>query len=363
MRMTGRMEPRRLRFLLDSFTLAVTAILERPQQLVFNTQVMGDAELCFLRDSFSNRDTLVSPPPQLLQAEFEAYTKANPSRVAIGSAGAKGLEEITYADLDSRANNFATMLVGRGLQPGDRVAVMLDKSVKAIVCILGILKAGLTNVPLDPENPVDRNAFICRDVSPRIVVMTTSKSEFSGHLPGDVDILFIEDISSPEENVQPIPVTVTPNHLAYILYTSGSTGQPKGVMVPHRTVATGIRSICAAEGRASGEWRCSQISKYVFDHGGTICMSPTDDIFSDMAGFIRRMNVSYACITPTVAGLIRPADVPNLKTVTFAGEAVTKSLIKNWAPGRRIFNSYGPTKTSVIVCTKEVKLDNHEVAG
>ncbi|TQN65819.1 Nonribosomal peptide synthase sidE, partial [Colletotrichum shisoi] len=376
-RMAGDVEPRRLRFLRDSFSSAVTAILEKPEQSVTETHILGNAELCFLRDSLSNRETLVTPPPRLLQAEFEACAEASPDRVAIEWADAEQCEQVTYAALDRRANCVARLLAGRGLRPGDRAAMMLDKSVDSVVCLLGILKAGLTYVPLGPGNPAARNAFICRDVSARIVILMRSQCDFSAHLPGDVGILVVEDLpsSSTEEHAEPLAAAVTPEQLAYILYTSGSTGQPKGVMVSHRAVATAIRSTCAVEGRASGgEWRCLQMANYTFDvsimeifcalgTGATLCMAPIDHLLSDLGGYIRQMRVNHACLTTTVVGLLRPSEAPSLKTLTVGGEPMTKAVVDTWAPACRLLNSYGPTEASIQVSTKEVSSDERAPAG
>ncbi|KAK1955716.1 acetyl-CoA synthetase-like protein [Colletotrichum sublineola] len=315
----ARWNPGGLRFLCDAFIKATLAILEDPQQLVSDVDILGDAEHAFLRNTLSNRDTLVIPTPQLLQADFESCAQTDPSRVAIDWTGTV---QVSYARLNRRANHVATMLVQRGLRPGDCVALLLEKSVEAVACILGVLKAGW------------------------------------------IEILPVEDISLSEGEAP--SVALTPKHIAYIIYTSGSTGQPKGIKVPHQAVTAAVKSMCEVEGRTKGEQRVLQLSNYVFDAsiidifntlstGGTLCMAPTAELLSDMAGYIRSMDVRQAAITPTVASILQPDHVPSLETLCMVGEPLSRCVRDKWLPFCRLLNS-------VVVCTKEVQ-SSHGPAG
>ncbi|TEA14612.1 Nonribosomal peptide synthase sidE [Colletotrichum sidae] len=381
-RLSGEMEPMRLRFLCDSLIKAVTAILETPQQPLAHVDVIGDAEQGFLRDTLSNRDTLQDAAPQLLQADFERCARACPGRVAIDWQGAV---QVSYARLDGRANHVAGVLVRHGLGPGDCVAMMLDKSVEAVVSILAILKAGCTYVPLSPDNPAERNAFICRETSARLIILHQATRSSAPDVPG-LESLLVDEILPLEATAPPV-VNLTPRHHAYIIYTSGSTGRPKGIKVPHQAVAAAVKSMCAAEGRSGSwstsgsgeeeeedEWRVLQMSNYVFDvsimdvfntlsTGGSLCMAPTADLLSDLAGHIRAMRVRQVALTTTVAGLLRPSEVPGLQMLVLAGEAVTRGVLDQWTPHCRVLNSYGPTETSIIVCTKEVEVEDSVVKG
>ncbi|KDN71906.1 hypothetical protein CSUB01_12181 [Colletotrichum sublineola] len=362
----ARWNPGGLRFLCDAFIKATLAILEDPQQLVSDVDILGDAEHAFLRNTLSNRDTLVIPTPQLLQADFESCAQTDPSRVAIDWTGTV---QVSYARLNRRANHVATMLVQRGLRPGDCVALLLEKSVEAVACILGVLKAGCTYVPLSPDNSAERNAFICRDPSARLVILQREQGSFASHIEG-IEILPVEDISLSEGEAP--SVALTPKHIAYIIYTSvlmrfaGSTGQPKGIKVPHQAVTAAVKSMCEVEGRTKGEQRVLQLSNYVFDAsiidifntlstGGTLCMAPTAELLSDMAGYIRSMDVRQAAITPTVASILQPDHVPSLETLCMVGEPLSRCVRDKWLPFCRLLNS-------VVVCTKEVQ-SSHGPAG
>ncbi|OHW95875.1 bacitracin synthase 3 [Colletotrichum incanum] len=368
-RMSGNMDPMRLQFLCDSFIKVVSVILETPERNALGLDVIGNAERTYLNNTLSNRDTLRMPPPRLLHSEFEKRTAMNPTHTAIDW---DAIEQISYASLNKRSNHLANLLIRRGLQPGDRVAVMLDKSVEAVVCIIGALKAGVTYVPLSPENPAERNAFICRETMARLIILHREGQEFSLHIP-DLAKIVVEDIQ-PLEDEETQVVAVNPDNHAYIIYTSGSTGQPKGIKVPHRAAAAAVESGSLVEGRFHGEWRTLQMANYVFDvsvldifntlsSGGTLCMAPMEKLLSDMAGCINRMRVRQAVLTPTVASLLQPGEVPHLDTLILAGEQVPRTVIENWRPFCRLLNSYGPTETSMIVFSKEVQFDESPAAN
>ncbi|KAL0937078.1 bacitracin synthase 3 [Colletotrichum truncatum] len=368
-RMSGNIESLRLQFLCDSFIKVVGAILETPEQHALSIDVMGDAERTYLNNTLSNRDTLRTPSARLLHSEFEKRTSMNPTHTAIEW---DGIEQVSYASLNKRSNHLANLLIRRGLQPGDRIALMLDKSVEAVVCIIGSLKAGLTYVPLSPENPVERNAFICRETLSRLLILHKNDESFSSQAP-DLETMVVEDIPTLEDEETPVVAVNGDNH-AYIIYTSGSTGQPKGIKVPHRAAAAAIESGSRVEGRFDGEWRALQMANYVFDvsvldifntlsTGGTLCMAPMEKLLSDMAGCMNRMRVRQAVLTPTVASLVQPSDVPHLDTLILAGEQVPKTVVDTWRPVCRVLNSYGPTETSMIVFSKEIQLDGGPAAN
>ncbi|GKT85942.1 bacitracin synthase 3 [Colletotrichum tofieldiae] len=293
----------------------------------------------------------------------------NPTHTAIDW---DAIEQISYDSLNKRSNHLANLLIRRGLQPGDRVALMLDKSVEAVVCIIGALKAGVTYVPLSPENPAERNAFICRETLARLIILHREGQDFSSYIP-NLAIMVVEDVQPLEDEEAPVVAVNSDNH-AYIIYTSGSTGQPKGIKVPHRAAAAAIESGSHVEGRFHGEWRSLQMANYVFDvsvldifntlsSGGTLCMAPMEKLLSDMAGCINRMRVRQAVLTPTVASLLQPSEVPHLDTLILAGEQVPRTVIETWSPVCRVLNSYGPTETSMIVFSKEVQSEEGPAAN
>ncbi|KAL7786731.1 hypothetical protein V8C37DRAFT_419449 [Trichoderma ceciliae] len=370
-RLSSTMELRRLEFLRDTFVRTVEAILEEPSAKLGNVKALHKTEYNFLSETLSNRSTLHIPKPELLHAAFERYAKNSPLAVAIDF---NGEEQVSYAELDRRANRFAHVLRSRGLQTGDMVPLMLDKSVDMMVAILGVMKAGGAYIPLSPDNPIDRNSYIVTDTLARLIVAHREYQEFSTHINDlhgvqTLAMMSCSELDSQSQldtNLDTAPsVNTTPDNLAYCIYTSGSTGNPKGVKVPHRSAAAAVTSMAIVEGRFEGTWRTLQFANYVFDAsvqdffntlstGGTLCMAPTDTLLSDIVGCINQMDARQSIITPTVAKLFKPQDVPRFEKLIVGGEPLSRDVVETWGKQCQILNVYGPTETSMVVTTKDV---------
>ncbi|KAF5539387.1 non-ribosomal peptide synthetase [Fusarium mexicanum] len=380
LRLSSNVDPRRLDFIKDSLLKVLELFCEKPDSILSSSNIMGAAEYDIVFNQLSNRATLHVPEPEFLYSAFKRIAKETPDAMAIDF---NNEDTISYGVLDKLANRFAHTLVDAGVQPGDLVPIMLDKSVDMIVVILGTMIAGAAYVPLSPDNPTDRNSYIVSDTSAKLIVVHPAYAEFGDHVKKSfgVETLVMkgyQNLSSTNsrgEDADSCPVVNhTPDNLAYLIYTSGSTGLPKGVKVPHRTAAAAVSSMIQVEGRNQGVWRTLQFANYVFDasvqdffntlsSGGTLCMAPTDILLSDIAGCINRMDVRQAIITPTVAKLLNPADVPRFETLIVGGEPLTSDVVKTWAPHCKILNVYGPTETSMVVTTKRIESlsDNHVV--
>ncbi|KAG5811425.1 hypothetical protein H9Q74_013570 [Fusarium xylarioides] len=353
-----------------------------PRRLGFIKDSLVEALGLFFFNQLSNRATLRVPEPEFLYSAFKRIAQETPDAIAIDF---NNEETISYGVLDKLANRFAHTLIDAGVQPGDLVPIMLDKSIDMMVVILGTMIAGAAYVPLSPDNPTDRNSYIVSDTSAKLIVVHPAYVEFGYHVKesSGVETLVMKGYrdlsptnSSGEDADSCSVVNHAPDNLAYLIYTSGSTGLPKGVKVPHRTAAAAVTSMIQVEGRNEGVWRTLQFANYVFDasvqdffntlsNGGTLCMAPTDVLLSDIAGCINRMDVRQAIITPTVAKLLNPADVPRFETLIVGGEPLTSDVIKTWAPHCKILNVYGPTETSMVVTTKQIESfsENHVVGN
>jgi amino acid adenylation domain-containing protein len=175
-----------------------------------------------------------------------------------------------------------------------------------------------------------------------------------GHDIVVIDQLFMDTL--PHVGTAPVTAVQSVNS-AFVVYTSGSTGKPKGVVLEHASVCTSVQ----AHGTAleiGPKSRVLQFAAYIFDisiqdifttlmRGGCVCVPSERDRVNDLAGAINRMGVNCACITPTVASLLRPSDVPGLKKLTLAGEAVTKEVIDIWSGLEKLNNCYGPAESTI----------------
>ena len=310
--------------------------------------------------------------------------KQYPDRAAIEEPQGDAL---TYGELEVLANRLRDRLVHLGVQPGDRVGIYMPKSADAIVSIFGILKAGAAYVPVDPDAPASRNAYIHNDCSVRAVLIEKSKvenyrAEFErlGTVPSLLELegvgggsqlkallarLQEEDAAGTVSSATPLP-----DDLAYILYTSGSTGKPKGVMLSHRNAASFVEW-CSETFALRSEDRFSSHAPLHFDlsildvyvslkHGGTL-MLIGEELGKDptrLAAFIAEKRISVWYSAPSILSLLtqfgkmEKYDYSALRIVFFAGEVFPvkhlRALKAIWSHPR-YFNLYGPTETNV--CT------------
>ncbi|PJN21420.1 non-ribosomal peptide synthetase [Kitasatospora sp. CB02891] len=263
---------------------------------------------------------------------FAARVAAVPDAVALVCGDA----ELTYRQVNARANRFAHALIARGVRPEQVVAVALPRSVESVVAVLGILKAGAGYLPVDPAYPEARIAYMLADARPALVVDDPA-TVAEGDWP-DTD---------PE-------IALDARHPAYVIYTSGSTGRPKGVVVSH----AGVPGLVAAQterlGVAPGS-RVLQFASPSFDasfwdlcsallSGAALVLAPAEAPLEALTD--RRLDVTHVTLPPSALAALESAEL-TATTLVVAGEACPPELVARWAPGRRMINAYGPTETTV----------------
>src|SRR5215813_12754400 len=303
--------------------------------------------------------------PLLLHEIFEAQADARPENAAV----VFGREETTYAGLESRANRLARHLRSRGVGRGSLVAMLLRRSVDAYAAILGILKSGAAFVPIDPEYPTDRVAYILEDSGAGALV--TSADFARRHAAFDGGVVCVDADRDAIAAEKPSRLTreevgASPQDLCYIIYTSGSTGRPKGVMIEHRNA----RSLVQAEGHiyaTRSEDRVYQGASLAFDlsveevwlafHAGATLVAATPEMERagpDLSRLLTESGVTVLSCVPTLLSMLAE-DAPTLRLLIFGGESCPEWLVARWArSGRRLVNTYGPTETTVIATYAEL---------
>ena len=275
-------------------------------------------------------------------------------------------EKMTYRELDQAANRLANSLIQQGLQPEQRVGICLERSKELVIAALAVFKTGGAYVPLEPTYPIERLRFMVQDAQVALL-LTTSHLAHSLALPVERTLCLDAEWPTIMQEADTAPNrSVTPDQLAYVLYTSGSTGQPKGVMVEHRGVGNLARAQSKAFGVEPGT-RVLQFAPFCFDasvseifvtllSGGTLCMASQDQLMPgpDLVELLHEQAVNVLTCPPSVWATL-PADrFPALRTVVSAGEACPPDLVERWAlPGRRFINAYGPTETTVCATLTE----------
>jgi amino acid adenylation domain-containing protein len=308
-------------------------------------------------------------------------------RAASGIALIDGERELTYGELDARSDRLAATLRERGVQPGDRVGLLLEKSLEAVIGIYGVLKTGAVYVPLDDQAPVHRLAYIADNAGIGCLISSEARASVCRGLLGEgVALETVIGVAGergggqgPEwlhwaavegSATEPGPWASDPEALAYILYTSGSTGEPKGVMLSH---ANGRAFVdwAADEVGVSAEDRLSSHAPFHFDlstfdlfaaarAAATVVLVPRDlSIFPVMlARFIAEQSITIWYSVPSaltalvLRGELDSTQLPRLHTVIFAGEVFPAKYLQRLmelVPAARYLNFFGPTETNV--CT------------
>ncbi|WP_280314386.1 non-ribosomal peptide synthetase, partial [Nocardia wallacei] len=289
---------------------------------------------------------------------LDAAVAANPDGVAVVGEG----RELTYRQLSERSNRLARLLIGRGVGPEDLVAVGLRRSIDSLVAVWAIARAGAAFVPVDPAYPADRITYLLDDCGARLGLTVAGTG-----LPATVAWLSLDDPAiesaasvlpsgpiDPAERVRP----VHPSHPAYVIYTSGSTGRPKGVVVAHGGLANflaeqreryAVRPSSRVLHAASPSFDASILELLLaIGASATLVVSPPDVYGGDeLRRLLLDQRVTHAFLTPSVLASVDPAGLADLGTVVVGGEACPAALVERWAPGRALYNAYGPTEATI----------------
>lgn len=271
----------------------------------------------------------------------------------------------TYTQLNECGNKVANQL-SRHAKPGDIVAVCFDKCPEAHFALLGILKSGCALLALDPSAPASRKEFILKD-SGAVALLTDKpqsvKLEFEVAVPV---VVISEDTMRPASSAPPVlERPLTPDDRSYCLYTSGTTGTPKGCEITHENA---VQAMLAFQKLFEGHWdedsKWLQFASYHFDVsvleqywtwsvGITLVAAPRDVILEDLTGTISRLEITHIDLTPSLARLVHPDDVPSLCRGVFitGGEQLKQEILDVWGPKRVIHNFYGPTEATIGVTT------------
>ncbi|AMU42512.1 amino acid adenylation domain-containing protein [Mycobacteroides abscessus subsp. massiliense] len=305
-------------------------------------------------DEWGNRAVLTEPAaePVSIPVVFAVQVERAPETVALVCRD----RSWTYRELDQITNRIAHLLAGNGAGPGEVVGLLVPRSGEAIIGLLAILKTGAAYLPIDPAHPDERIKFMVSDAGP-VAVLTTADlgSRFEGL---DVGVIEIDDplIDGQPSSALPAP---EPDDLAYMTYTSGTTGVPKAVAVTHHNVTQLVDAVRADLPARPGEvW--SQWHSLVFDvsvweiwgallHGGRLVVVPESVASSpdDLHELLISEKVSVLCQTPSAAGMLSPERLEST-TLIVAGEACPPELVGRWATsGRTMINAYGPTEATI----------------
>ncbi|MGE5475052.1 MAG: Pls/PosA family non-ribosomal peptide synthetase [Bacteroidales bacterium] len=314
------------------------------------------------------RPALAAFRPDLLRDErlgeiFAATVARTPDATALVFAG----QRLTYAELDRRANRVANGLRARGIGRGAFVGLWLGRSAELHVALLGILKAGAAYIPFDFDAPPERVAACMADCAGRAIIVdgaTVARAEALGAPVLPVGRLLTEDAS--EEAPPTRADGAGADDPAYAIYTSGSTGKPKAVVISHRNICHYLRSANEIYGVTATDV-AFQGASVAFDLsleeifvpymvGATLWVASRETLqqADRLCEVLEDAGITVLDTVPTLLTLL-PRDVASLRVIILGGEACPPSVIERWCrPGRRVFNSYGPTEATVVATVAEL---------
>ncbi|MDY7229483.1 non-ribosomal peptide synthase/polyketide synthase [Hyalangium rubrum] len=291
---------------------------------------------------------------------FEEQAARTPDAVAVSFEG----QQLTYRELDARANQLAWYLRERGVGPESRVGLCVERSLDMVVGILGILKAGGAWLPLDPTYPMERLVLMMQEAAIPVLV---TQEHLADELPA-LGLLVCLDTEWPQIATQPVEsprVEMSPDNLAYIIFTSGSTGRPKGTLLSHRGLCNTALA-AARTHRVRQDSRVLQFAALGFDAsvaevfstllaGARLCLASRDAIMpgAPLQELLTSQAITTVTLTPSVLAQLEPKTLPALETLISAGEACTPELARRWSEGRLFINAYGPTEVTVCASLED----------
>ena len=377
---TDLFAPETIERMLAHFQNLLTAVVRDPSQRVGEMPLLSQTERDQLLIEW-NKTGADFPLNACVHRLFEEQVLRTPEAVAAEFKG----EQLTYRELNCRANQLAHYLLKQGVGPEILVGISVERSLEMLVGMLAVLKAGGAYVPLDPKYPSERIAFMIEDAGMPLVL---TRQDLSLAIDvGKARLLFIDkaEESCAHESTENPVTDVAPNNLAYLIYTSGSTGNPKGVMVEHRSLAH-FTSVAAAEYAIIPGDRILQFASLSFDlsveeiypaltNGATVVLR-TDEMISSTADFLSccddwkisvlDLPTAYWHELIEAPTFLRSSLPRSVRLVIIGGEAAQPERILTWqkvtAGSVRLVNTYGPTETTVA-CTMFDLAADAEVKG
>ncbi len=349
-------DPATVRRLLVHYAVLLRAVANDPSAPLSRLPVLTEAEL--RAELHDGNDTAADLPVQCIHQGIEERAAAAPHAVAAEFEG----ERLSYAELNRQANQIARRLRALEVGPETLVGVCMGTGLRRLAALLGAWKAGAGYVPLDPALPAERLSFMIADTAMR-VVLTDDPSRAS--LPGAAGVTVVSldagwdrlgELSG--DNLS--GTGVTPSNVAYVMYTSGSTGQPKGVVVEHGQAIHFLHGM-ARHWRIGPGSAVLQFAAFTFDvsvmdmfmpllGGAKVVLAAPQTLHSPprLAALMREARITFACLPPTVLNLLTGQQFPELRTLLSAGEELSSELLKAWLrDGLEIYNGYGPTEASI----------------
>ncbi|WP_277820323.1 amino acid adenylation domain-containing protein [Streptomyces alfalfae] len=388
-----------VRALAQRLTHVLDQVAADPGIRLRDVDVLTADERARMVERWNDSDLPVSPDSVV--ELFEERAAWSPDAIAV-EAGERGEHALTYGELSSEAARLARHLVRAGVGPECRVAVVAERSVALVVSLVAVAMAGGVFVPVDPEYPADRVAFLLADSDPAVVLCTTATRDavpaetgpeetvapgapalITASPPGRTTrrarrVVVVDDPAVAQEVASyasgPLGLSerlapLTADNAAYVIYTSGSTGVPKGVAVPHH----GLRNVVEdniLRYRLGGDSRVLQLVSPSFDvsmadiwpalcAGARLVLAPPklDASGDELTRLMRARRVTHLATTPTYLLQMDADELPELRLLIVGGEPMPPAARRRWQRGRALYVQYGVTEATIISTVSAVRHD------
>jgi amino acid adenylation domain-containing protein/thioester reductase-like protein len=338
--------------ILKSFKEIHSTLIENPTIKVNNINTATSFDVEKLQQVNGEKKLPANGNPECLHVLINKNYSRRADNIALASTSGS----VTYAELGKRSAAIAHLLTSKGVRAGGKVGLCMERSVFTIVAIIGILRAGAAYAPMDPSYPVGRISQVVERAEIEFVV-TEDKlySKFQDLKAILINATQLEDAEAPkvwreEENIDS-------SKPAYLMFTSGSTGLPKGVIHGHGSVSLSILE-CIEELSIDTSARFMQSANLAFDAsilevfaplaaGGCLCMVSQEERNSDLESAMEKLKVSHAWLTPSLVLQIQPENLPSLRSLGVGGEPASAELVSTWGERVELNNLYGTTEAGV----------------
>ncbi|UHA74537.1 non-ribosomal peptide synthetase [Paenibacillus sp. 481] len=362
---TELFEPQEISQIIDHLFTIIRQMIQYPEQKISSLSLLNEAEKNKILNVF-NHVAEADQQESTIHQRFEAQVERTPEQIAVTFNNG----QLTYRELNEKANQLARTLRTQGVKPDQLVGIMTERSLEMFVGIFGILKAGGAYVPIDPDYPEDRVRYMLDDSGANIVLVQRHLQE---RIPFSEQLIVLDDAASYHENGSNLQPVTEPQHLAYVIYTSGTTGNPKGVMIEHQQVAAIGQAWTEAYRLSEGDVRLLQWASFSFDvftgdyirallNGGQLIVCPSEaridpvQIYELMQRYqINIFESTPALIIPLMDDIDEnKRDIHFLKTLIIGSDLCPPQafnrIVARYGSQMRVINSYGVTEACIDSC-------------